>query len=90
MKRIFSALSATLMPVILFTLGLQKFIQVISFSGAIFGAIMGIFVVLIYQKSILSGDKEPGYVLNVPKFVLWGLVALFALGGVYEIIYLIL
>lgn len=90
MKRIFSALSATFIPVILFILGLQKFIQVISFSGAIFGAIMGIFVVLIYQKAILSGDKEPGYVLNVPKFVLWGLVALFALGGVYEIIYLIL
>jgi len=81
---------ATAAPVLLFSLGIQQFIEIISLSGAVFGAIMAICVILIYQRSISLGDKEPGYMLNIPKIVLWGAVTLFALGGVYEIIYLII
>jgi tyrosine-specific transport protein len=77
-------------PIILFIAGLQQFIGIISFSGAVFGAITGIFIILIYQRAIKSGDKKPSYTLNLSKYVRWGLITLWALGGAYEIIYLLI
>lgn len=76
-------------PALIFIFGLQKFIEVISFSGAVFGAIIFIFTLLVYLKAKRHGDKQPGYVLNLPRVLVYGLIALFALGGIYEIIYLI-
>ena len=80
----------TAAPIALFVLGFQKFIEVISFSGAVFGAIIFIFTLLVYLRAKKQGDHAPGYALNVPKLAIWALIALFALGGVYEIIYLLL
>jgi len=89
-KRVFAGAMITVVPILLFIGGIEQFIEIISFSGAVFGAIFAILIVLIYKKTLTHGDKEPGYVLNVPKLVLWGLVSLFAIGGIYEIIYLIM
>jgi len=76
-------------PIILFIAGMQQFIEIISFSGAVLGAIIGIFIILIYQRAVKFGDRKPGYALNVPSPVRFGLITLLALGGVYEIIYLL-
>lgn len=84
-----SAALVAAVPLALFAGGIQKFIEVISFSGAIFGAIIGISVLFVYKKAIKMGEREPGYKLKLPKFILWGLVILLALGGAYEIMYLL-
>lgn len=76
-------------PALIFILGVQKFIEVISFSGAVFGAIIFIFTLLVYQKAQKFGDRKPGYALRLPGGIIWALIILFALGGVYEIIYLL-
>lgn len=81
---------ATFVPVLLFIAGFQQFIAVISISGAVFGAIIGVVILLIYQKAKKAGDRTPGYSLGIPKFIIYGLISLLTLGGVYEIIYLIM
>ena len=88
-KKVFAGAMVTVVPILLFIGGIEQFIEIISFSGAVFGAIFAVLIILIYKKTLTHGDKEPGYTLSVPKLLLWGLVGLFALGGVYEIIYLI-
>jgi len=88
-KKVFAGAMVTVVPILLFIGGIEQFIEIISFSGAVFGAIFAVLIILIYKKTLTHGDKEPGYALSVPKLLLWGLVGLFALGGVYEIIYLI-
>ena len=78
-----------IVPALVFILGFQKFIEIISFSGAVLGAIIFVFTLLVYLKAQKHGDKKPGYALNLPKFVVYSIGVLFALGGVYEIIRLI-
>lgn len=73
-------------PIIIFIFGIHTFIEIIAFSGAVFGAIIFIFTLLVYQKAQKHGDKKPGYALRLPRFAVWALIALFVLGGVYEII----
>lgn len=84
-----SAMLITIVPIVLFIGGIQQFLEIISFSGAVFGAIIAIAIVLIYRKAIRFGHRKPGYALNIPNYVQWGLIVLFALGGVYEIITLL-
>ena len=88
-KKVFAGAATMVVPILLFIGGIEQFIEIISFSGAVFGAIFAILIVLIYKKTLTHGDKEPGYALNVPKLLLWGLISLFTLGGIYEIIYLV-
>ncbi|OGZ58344.1 MAG: hypothetical protein A3B96_02025 [Candidatus Spechtbacteria bacterium RIFCSPHIGHO2_02_FULL_43_15b] len=78
----------TVMPALLFVSGSQDFIKVISFAGAVVGAPIIISIVLVYDK-ILEKNKSRPSIVNVPRFFRWGLIALFALGGAYEVIYLI-
>jgi len=76
-------------PAVLFIAGFQQFIAIISISGAVIGASIGIVILAIYRKIKKLGDKKPGYELHVPSFIVYALMILFALGGLYEIIYLI-
>lgn len=87
MNSYFAGILATLAPITLFFMGAQDFTGIISFSATIFWAIMGVIIVLVYKKALRFGDRKPGYALHVPKLVLWGLMVLLALAGVYEIIY---
>jgi len=84
-----AGLLAVGVPLALFVAGFQQFITVISVSGAVLGAIIGIVILLIYQKAKKEGENTPGYTLTVPRIVIYGLMTLLALGGVYEIIYLL-
>lgn len=68
---------ACFVPLILFLIGLNAFIPLISFIGSVFLGINGIFILLIYKK---IGGK---------KWVIYPLSLIFILGIVYEIIYFI-
>ena len=64
-------------PLILFFLGMDLFIPLISFVGGVFLSINGIFILLMYRK---IGGK---------KIIAYPLVIIFILAAVYEIIYFV-
>jgi len=84
-----STVLTTLVPLLIFVAGVQQFIEVISISGGVFGSLILIFVLLVYRKALVRGDKKPGYALHLPRLAIYGLIALFIFGGIYEIIYLL-
>lgn len=88
MPKIFSWLTVTVAPLILFVIGFRDFINVIGIVGAIMGGINGILIILIYQKAKKRGDnKEPAYSIRMPGIIKWGLVVVFVLGILYEFFY---
>jgi len=63
------------LPLILFLLGIKRFIPVISFMGGVMLGIDGVLILLMYQKI------KPKQILVYPLFlILFG-------GMIYEIIY---
>lgn len=66
-----------LVPLLLFLLGVKKFIPVISFVGGVMLGINGILILLMYQK--IKSAKF--------KFVSLPLILIFILGIIYEITY---
>lgn len=79
-KKNLSWLITCFVPIILFLLGFQNFIKVISFVGGITIGVDGILIILMYQK-IKKGKKI--------AFLAAPLVSVFILGIVYQIIYFI-
>ncbi len=79
-----------LVPLFLFIGGAQQFITVIAVSGGVLGATIGVIVALLYQRAETHGERTPAYALHLPKAFVWGLIGLLGLGGVYEIIYLVM
>jgi amino acid permease len=80
---------AVLAPFFIFLFGTRTFIDIISITGALFGGMNGIIIVLIYLKSKTRGDKKPEYILNLPKFIPYSVMILFIVGIIYEIFYLL-
>ncbi|MDD5589681.1 MAG: aromatic amino acid transport family protein [Candidatus Portnoybacteria bacterium] len=77
---------ACFVPLAGFIFGLNNFIAVIGFIGAIAGGLEGILLILIYLKAKRTG--RPAYSLRLPAFVPWLMMATFALGIIYHFIYL--
>ncbi|MBI1888382.1 MAG: hypothetical protein HYS15_00375 [Candidatus Spechtbacteria bacterium] len=85
-----AGIAATFVPLLLYLLGVKEFITIISISGAVFGAIIGIIILLIYRKAKKIADKKPGFEMKLHPFVYYGLLGLFSLGAAYEILYVLL
>lgn len=83
----FSWALSCFIPFILFLIGLRNFIEVIGFVGAIFGGLEGIILILIYQRAKKDGKREPEYSLSLPLFVRYGIISMFVLGIIYQIVY---
>ncbi len=79
----FSWFLACFPPLILFVLGIQKFIEVINFTGAFAIGSEGIIIVFLYKKFM---KKKFGR--NINKFYYF-LIPIFILGIIFEIIHLI-
>lgn len=84
-----AGLLSMLVPLFLFIGGMQQFITVLAVSGAVLGATIGVIVALLWQRAKKFGERSPAYTLPLPKAFVWGLIGLLGLGGIYEIIYLI-
>ncbi len=75
-------------PIILFLIGIREFIAVISFTGAVFGAINAIIVILVFEKLRRTVcTRRKCFVL--PKWISILLVSVFIIGAVVEVVYLI-
>jgi tyrosine-specific transport protein len=81
---------AMLVPLLLFIGGAQHFTTVIAVSGGMLGATIGVIVALLYRRVQVDGERTPAYALHLPRALIWGLIGLLGLGGVYEIIYLVM
>lgn len=78
---------ACFVPLILFIIGLNNFITVISLAGGVFLAIDAILITLVYLKAKTRGELKPAFSLNLPRFLIYALILFFVLGIIYEIIY---
>lgn len=75
-------------PIILFLVGVREFISVISFTGAVFGAINAIIVILVFEKLRRTVcTRRKCFVL--PKWISVLLMSVFIVGAVVEVVYLI-
>jgi len=79
----FSWFIACFIPLILFVLGFQNFIQVISFVGGVMLGVDGILIVLMYHKLKVKKAKIKSLLMIFP------LILVFLAGIFYEIFFLI-
>ncbi|HBK35238.1 MAG: Aromatic amino acid permease [Candidatus Uhrbacteria bacterium GW2011_GWE2_40_58] len=72
-------------PIFLFLVGLREFISLVGFVGAVFGGMIGIFIVMTYQKMRKGLEKEHHQCLHVPSLVSWILIGIFLSGICLEV-----
>lgn len=80
LKKGWSWLLTVLPPFILFMIGLRTFIDIISLAGSLAIGLIMLILIFIYLSAKTKGDRAPEYSLNIPKWVLYFMVALFAAG----------
>ncbi len=85
LKRGWSWLLTVLPPFILFLIGLRTFIDVISLAGSLAVGLILMILVFTYMAAKSKGDREPEYSLNTPRWLLYSMAVLFAVGIVYVI-----
>jgi tyrosine-specific transport protein len=76
---IFSAGISIIAPLLLFLIGFQEFILVLSIVGLI-AVIDGVLIVALFLKVKNKGTREPEYELRIPRFLPY-LVAIVLIGG---------
>lgn len=86
-SQINSLILALFIPFALFVLGIDNFIKVISFAGAIGGGLDGIIIILMYRKADRErkGNRTPEYDITTGNFLECLIIAIFALGVAFEI-----
>jgi len=62
------------------------FIEILGFTGTVFGAIDSIFLIILWQKAKIKGDRKPEYEIKINKWVSFMIMAFFLIGALYEII----
>lgn len=78
---------ACFIPLSLFLLGFQNFIEIISLVGGVALGLRLILVVLMHRQADKKGDLEPAYKIRVPSLLYYFLILSFAAGIIYEILY---
>ena len=74
-------------PIVLFLLGVREFITVISFSGAVFGAMTAVIILLIFEKMRHKICRNRDCYL-LPKWFTVLLGVVFVAGAITQIIYM--
>lgn len=67
-------------PLVIFLIGNPNFTQVILVTGAVFGGLDGILIVLLVLRARRMGSRTPEYTVRVPAFVNWFIVLMFLAG----------
>ena len=78
----FATMSA---PVIIFMLGARNFIQVMEFTGAVFGGLTGIIVIVTYLRIRKRLCTTPAKCFAVPKWISIAILLLFTIGVIMGI-----
>lgn len=88
LNRFVAWILACFVPLVAFLLGLNNFVLIIGLVGAVAVGFEGIMTILIYIKAKKMGDRQPEYNLKINRLVLAAIIFLFALGIIYQFIYL--
>jgi len=84
LRRPFAWLLATAVPVGVFLLGTKSFVSMISFSGAVFGGVTAIMIVLLYL-AVARKEKLDQPPLRVPRSLAYVAIVILGAGAVYEV-----
>ncbi|NUM25336.1 MAG: hypothetical protein HUU49_01795 [Candidatus Buchananbacteria bacterium] len=76
---------AIFVPLALYLLGLQNFLTIVAFTGAVTMGIDVVLIALVYLKAQKLGDRKPEYQALVPKTALYFLIGLFLIGVVLNL-----
>jgi len=87
MKHNLSFLVTCIVPYILVVLGVKDFVKTLSIVGAVAGGLAAILIVLMFSRAKKLGEREPEYAVKRSVLISWLLISLFALGIIYEIIF---
>ncbi len=79
-------LATSLVPILLFALGMREFIAIIGFVGSIFGGLLAILIVLSYFVLRRRGLCKEPRCINFPDVLTWMLIVVFLVGMLVEII----
>lgn len=84
-------LLASLAPLILFLIfwkfNLAGFSQIIGFTGAILGVLIGVMVLLMVKRARKFGKRKPEYVVKLPAWVIWVLIVFLVAGLVFQVVF---
>jgi len=72
---------------VVFFFKLANFIQILGFTGAIFGTLNGVLVLLMVKKARKLGKRKPEYTVKLPSWVIWLLMAFLVAGLVFQIVF---
>ncbi len=83
-----SLFCALFFPLLLFLIGVNDFIGVIGFAGAVTGGIDGILIILAYRRADRCGQgiRKPEYDVVTAKWLEYLLIIMFVLGIVYTVL----
>lgn len=76
---------ALFIPLILLFLRPDSYITVIGFLGAVCGGAESIFIIRIFMRARVKGERKPEYAIAIPAFLLYGLIVFFIAGIGYTI-----
>lgn len=85
-KKISSWFLTIFIPFILFIFGVRSFIDLISVAGSLAIGIESVFIIFIYMKAKILGDRKPEYSLNISRIFLYIIILLFILGAGYAVV----
>lgn len=67
-------------PLVIFLAGARNFIEVVNFTGAVFGGFLGVFIVAMYLKVRESMCLSPAKCFAIPKWISYTILLLFITG----------
>lgn len=84
MNKKLSWLIISIIPLIIFLFGWTNFIQVMSVSGAIFGGLQCILIVLMFYKAKKLSERKPEYTLPWSNILAILLILIYGFGILYQ------
>lgn len=73
-------------PIMLILAGATSIVDVLTFVGAVFGAIDGTMVVLLFSRAKEKGTRRPYFDFDIPRVIQFFVVAALVFGGVYSLL----
>lgn len=79
--------STVMVPIVVLLLGLNDFITVMDYAGAIAGGFCGIIVTVIFYVAKRRGNDRPPFEFNFSKTLASAMIGLYLLGVIYQLVY---
>ncbi len=86
-KEILAWILVCAVPLLIFILGVRSFISIIEIVGTVMGGLLGILILMMFNRAKKKGEIKPAYSLKLPKILIYILYLIFGGGIVYQIFY---